>query len=213
MLVMSFHDVIETPGGTRRTRWSCRCDCGVEKVVRGQDLVNGLIKSCGCFRDESTKARFTTHGHGGSVNKSQPQSREYRAWAGAKKRCTNQKESHWKDYGGRGILMCDRWLNSFEAFLADMGTCPNGFEIDRIDVDGNYEPNNCRWISHRDQAVNKRNTCHVEMHDGSRRPLIDVCREMAADYFVVHGRLRSGWTLGEAIAIPVGMKRGGQISA
>lgn len=203
LFVIDLHDICETPGGTKRTRWMCRCDCGVEKVVRGQDLVTGAIRSCGCFQSESSARRRTTHGQ----TKQGKFSREYTSWAGAKKRCTNPKDRNYRHYGGRGIRMCDRWSKDFAAFFADMGPCPEGMEIDRVDVNGDYKPCNCRWATLSQQALNKRNTKYVEMFDGAKRPLMEVCREMGVDYFVVYSRLKNGWTLGRAIAAPLGTSR------
>jgi len=129
-----------------RAAWNCVCDCGNEKVISTEHI--NRVKSCGCFQLERTSAANRTHGH--------TKTRTYRIWTGMKQRCSNQKTNSYADYGGRGIKVCDRWLHSFENFLADMGECPPGLEIDRADNDGNYEPGNCQWATEKTQANNRR---------------------------------------------------------
>jgi len=130
--------------------WVCRCVCGKVITVRGSDLRMGKHKSCGCFQKE----KVTKHGHtkyGGE------KSREYTAWAGMKQRCYNLNNPRYKDWGGRGIKVCQRWLDSFENFLADMGACPlDKNSLDRIDNNKDYAPGNCRWANPKEQSQNKR---------------------------------------------------------
>lgn len=125
--------------------YRCLCECGAKKDAAGYSLRAGKVRSCGCLQRESR-----VH-HGASYTV------EYQAWRGMKRRCYNPSSPGYDSWGGRGIAVCDRWKNSFESFLADMGERPGeGYSLDRIDVDGNYEPGNCRWATAATQSRNKR---------------------------------------------------------
>lgn len=130
-------------------RFICLCDCGNEKVVMLSNLKNGSTNSCGCLNKEKVSVRSKTHGDSGSP--------EHRTWKLMKRRCDYPKGNRWIHYGGRGIKVCDRWLNSYENFLNDMGRKPTPkHSIDRINPDGNYEPSNCRWATAKEQSKNQR---------------------------------------------------------
>ena len=139
-----------------RSYWLCRCDCSTERIVFSQSLRSGGSKSCGCLSLELITARMTTHGK--SSAKSRKLTPEYRTWASAKSRCQNSNSTGWKDYGGRGIKMCDEWTNSFSAFLSFIGTRPSAkHSLDRYpDNDGDYRPGNVRWATGKQQQSNRR---------------------------------------------------------
>lgn len=131
----------------------CRCDCGKEKMITIAHLLKRTIKSCGCIRSEKTIARKTKHGFGGGKIK---RSKEYESWAAMRKRCNNPNDKAYKNYGGRGIIICNSW-EDFNNFITDMGPRPDGKSLDRVNNDGNYEPSNCRWATRLEQNRNKRN--------------------------------------------------------
>lgn len=139
--------------GNDGAMWHCLCDCGAETVTRGQFLRTGRAQSCGCLQRYTASVLSFKHGHA----KQPARSSIYSTWSGIIDRCTNPNNRAFKNYGGRGIGICDRWRFSFEAFLQDMGEKPSqAHSIDRIDNDGNYEPGNCRWATRDQQNTNKR---------------------------------------------------------
>lgn len=141
--------------GSRR-RWNCRCDCGTEREFDQRRLTSGQTVSCGCYAKEMSPKRHVSHG-----KSRDPEFRTtYVTWKNMKQRCMDPLSVNYKHYGGRGISICDRWLglSGFENFLSDMGKRPEKKTLDRIDVNGNYEPSNCRWATAKEQGLNRRNT-------------------------------------------------------
>lgn len=155
--------------------WVCRCDCGEIRKVQTGNLKSGKTKSCG------------NHGQG-AVSHGRSYSPIYRSWASMKQRCINPLTPAYKNYGGRGISICERWL-LFENFLTDMGERPRGYWLDRIDVDGNYELKNCRWATATEQARNRRTTVRLEFQ-GKTQSIADWADELGINYETLYQRIR-----------------------
>lgn len=144
----------------KKTRWWCRCACGVEKLIQTTAMVCGDSKSCGCGGDGRKKTRVES-GCGASKD------RLYKVWTAMKQRCENPKDPGWANYGGRGISVSEAWRSSFEVFKADMGPQPAETSVDRTDVNLGYCKENCRWATHMEQGLNKRNA--VRIHTGGKQ--------------------------------------------
>lgn len=163
--------------GRHRSVWRFKCDCGevVDRVI--DPIRSGLVNSCGCIRKEKTSARAFVHGH----RRYGKSSKTLMAYEKAKSRCNNPNDARYRTYGERGIKMCDRWMQGFSNFLADMGECPEGLTLERIDNNSGYTPGNCRWATREDQAKNKTNNVIV-YHEGERLILADFARLMNVEY-------------------------------
>ncbi len=171
----------------RHIYWECVCECGVVKDISRCSLRNGFSKSCGCLNEE------VVHG----IEHGMTRSPEWVAWINMRTRCLNQNNNHWRNYGGRGIKICQRWLDSFVNFYADMGPS-NGMTIERDDVNGNYEPNNCRWIPSEDQSRNKTTTRKITAF-GREQLFIDWARELDMKPSHLHYHLKTGRTIEEIV--------------
>lgn len=170
-----------------RASWECLCDCGARKIIGAQGMKSGAIRSCGCLMRESRLTHSLRHG------KARPgvhRSREYQSWSSAKTRCYNPNNVKFEIYGARGITMCERWRSSFINFLADMGPCPPGLTIERIDNDLGYEPGNCRWATRTEQARNKRSCIHV-MDGGESVVLKEYARRHGFSYKALYHQHRT----------------------
>lgn len=128
----------------------CQCDCGVIKYFTRGNVLASYTKSCGCFRNDRVIATCQTHGQKSGAGAT----RTYRIWAAMKSRCDNINRDNYKYYGGRGITYCPEWA-SFEAFFRDMGACPDGMELDRFDNNKGYNKENCSWITHQENVLNR----------------------------------------------------------
>ena len=169
-----------------KSRWLCSCDCGKEKIVLGDSLRNGITSSCGCKYFESNKGRNKTHG--------QTKTRLHRIWSSMKQRCNYPNARCFELYGGRGITVCDEWSNSFEAFRdwALANGYAEGLTIDRINVNGNYEPSNCRWATFKEQENNRTNNRKVT-YKGKEYTLSKLAEELHISSATLAWRLNHGW--------------------
>lgn len=174
----------------------CRCDCGNLVQVELGSLRSGNTKSCGCYWREVVTRVNSTHG---MTNTSL-----YNTWRGMKERCLNQNSSNYKNYGGRGIKICPEWLD-FENFKkwALKNRYRNGLTIERIDNDGDYCPENCRWASRLEQGNNKRNN-HMITYRGETKSVASWARKYGINYTTLQSRLQSGWPIEKALTIKPG---------
>lgn len=167
--------------------WNCRCECGTESVVQASNLKTGHTTSCGC-----------SIVHDGNRTHGMSTSGTYRSWVAMKRRCDNANYHEWHLYGGRGIRVCDRWKDSFEAFVEDMGIRPDGCTLDRKNVELGYSKDNCRWATHAEQAKNKRNSAFPG------KSLKDICDDHGLNVHTVASRIRKqGMTIEQALSAPL----------
>lgn len=172
--------------------YKCKCDCGNIIYVNGNKLRSGHTKSCGCYRKEL----LTSHGKSNT--------RLYNIYHHMKARCYNITHDRYKDYGARGIVVCDEWLTDFTAFYN--WSIENGYRenltIDRIDVNGNYEPNNCRWATPKEQQRNTRYNRNYTIN-GETHCLIEWCERLNRNYNTVACRINRGWPVEKALFTPI----------
>ncbi len=186
LVVTSLHGHKRFPAGASHPQWECRCDCGTTVIVDAVRLRSGSQMSCGCIARSMARDRMLIHG--------KTKSREHRAWASMRDRCLRPNANVYRYYGGRGITICQAWIDSFEAFLSDMGPCPAGYTIERKDHDGNYEPDNCCWIPKSEQSKNRRGCVLLEM-DGRRVSIPEAAKAIGMTHWTLRRRLTSGLTL------------------
>ncbi len=176
-----------------QTRWLCQCECGNKKIIQGNHLKSNRIKSCGCL--QKIKPSNLKHGHSsnGIISKT------YRTWYSMIQRCNNPNNTRYKDYGGRGIKVCEAWL-TFKGFLQDMGERPEGLTLDRIDNSKGYYKENCKWSTQKEQQRNRRNNKLITIN-GITKCLTEHCKERKLNYWTIRSRLQTGWTSEEALEI------------
>lgn len=168
----------------QKSTWECICVCGTITIVVGSNLINGTTKSCGCYQRSQTSISKLKHGHSNSTT-------EWHSWVNMKTRCYNIKSADYKYYGGRGIIVCERWKFNFDNFLLDMGLKPSPtHSLDRINTNGNYEPNNCRWGTQEQQARNKRTNKWFE-YNGVKMILADWAKYFGVDQGNLHISIKS----------------------
>lgn len=182
-----------------QVKWHCKCDCGEETDVQSNSLRNGRVRSCGCLLREKAaeqcRISFATH--------HLRHSRLYPIWVGMKGRCYNLHNKSYPRYGGRGITVCNEWLHNFQAFYdwAMVNGYRDDLSIDRIDVNGNYEPSNCRWATMKEQQ-NNRSTNRIITIGNKTKTLKEWCEQYGLDYKMVHKKITVlGWTPEEALEL------------
>lgn len=173
-------------------RWHCICKCGTEGIVRDSELRRLGSNSCGCYNREISSTHHSTN------------TRLYNIWHGMKQRCNNLKNKDANNYSGRGISICEEWNNSFETFME--WSLLNGYQddlsIDRIDVNGDYCPENCRWVTAKDQSRNTRFN-HLLTFNDKTQTMADWADETGINYFTLSKRIAHGWSVERAIKQPV----------
>lgn len=207
-VVVGRADDMISPSGRHRIMWNCKCDCGNYKSVLGASLTAGTVVSCGCYKAELKKDLLTTHGEtvGGKP------SHLYRVWDGMKARCYNPKKTYYPIYGGRGIKMCDEWHYSFEAFRdwAMANGYANNLTIDRIDNNGDYCPENCRWVTIKEQNNNKSNS-HYLIYNGEKKTIAQWAEETGFSFHLLYLRIAKGMSVEDALLTPRKVKGNGHI--
>lgn len=161
------------------SKWICSCDCGEYCSIRGSSLISNSSGSCGCLQIKLVKERSTTHG--------MKSTQSYATWRGIYNRCNNQNDPGYKYYGGRGIKRCKRW-DKFENFLEDMGEKPSNLSLDRIDNDGDYCKQNCRWATRDEQANNTSRNRIIEVN-GEKYTIAQLARKIGVNYNTLQHRI------------------------
>ncbi len=184
----------ETNG--RRHKWECRCDCGIDTIVAGNNLKSGNTSSCGCIRSEKSRARRLTHG--------KRHAPEYITWASMRSRCSKPSNKSFPRYGGRGIRVCKRWAR-FENFIADMGERPSpSYTLDRRNNNSDYKPSNCRWATKQEQANNRRSNRLVRYRNltVTLREALDMAGNIVSFNTAKARAFDYGWDIAAAVETP-----------
>jgi hypothetical protein len=179
----------------KQTRWLCKCDCGKEKTIIGVHLTNGMSKSCGCMQKEIVSKIKT-------INGLNSKSRLYKIFCGMKQRCYNTNEKAYHNYGGRGITVCDEWLNNTLLFIAwaKSNGYKNNLTIERINNDKGYSPDNCKWATRKEQNRNRRDNVFITFKKETKN-LIDWAEYLNMNHHTIMNRIKSGWTVKDALTV------------
>ena len=178
----------------KHPKWLCQCDCGTIKEIHVGLVTREHTKSCGCLSKEVASEHNSTHGH----SRGYKRTKTYAAWSAMRRRCYDPKNSKYHRYGGRGISVCDAWLNSFENFLQDMGEAPENMSLDRINNNGNYTPENCRWATQKEQ-VNNRNV-PLYTFNNETRSLKEWSKLSGVSEVTLRARLRKNLSAEEVLS-------------
>lgn len=194
-LIVTEYAFYKKVSNSRKHFWRVICDCGVEKIVRESHLLakTKATISCGCYRDAAIGIRCKTHGL--------TKTKTYKVWQAMVHRCTYSSNAHYKNYGGRGITVCDRWLTSIESFIEDMGEAPENLMLDRIDGEKGYYKENCRWATRTEQNRNKRDNRYLTIN-GETKLMLDWSRESGIKFATIYHRIKRGWTADKAVKTP-----------
>ena len=189
-------------------RWMCKCDCGNETIVKAKNLKSGGTKSCGCLQKEIARETCKVH----SATHRMSKTTIYNDWNSMKQRCYNPNSEKYHRYGERGIIVCDRWRDSFEAFYEDVSKLPHfgeqGYTLNRIDNDGNYEPNNVEWATPKEQA-NNRQSNHLLTFNDKTQTIVQWAYETGIKSATIARRLKKGWSVEKALTTPTRKRKVG----
>ena len=197
----------ERPGKTtiHRRYWLCQCDCGNEAEVQTGSLTSGNTRTCGCSSADRLDGFRRTHGLSGTYRY------EYNAWSHMRHRCHNPLDIEYKNYGGRGIVVCERWRDDFPTFLADMGPRPKNTTLDRMNNDAGYTPENCRWISLRENLRNMRKTRFLTF-EGRTQSFMAWVEELGIKYITLYTRIyQRHWDIERALSTPFPPRQPGKV--
>lgn len=175
--------------------WKFKCDCGAEIIASIGQVRSGNTTSCGCFAKEKLRSRNEK-----MAKHKCTRSPTWNSWSAMRRRCQKQDDKDYHKYGARGIVVCERW-QSFENFMADMGERPEGMTIDRVDNNGNYEPENCRWATPLQQSRNSRNSVVIE-YQGEKHCVAEWAALVGIEVKTLQYRIRSGWDVEKALSTP-----------
>lgn len=177
-----------------KIKWVCVCECGKRKEIFKTNIISGKSKSCGCLQKECVSMANKKRKVHGALNTG-----AYKSWKAMNQRCCNPNNESYDNYGGRGIRVCERWLNSFENFYADMGDRPKGKSLDRIDNDRKYCPENCKWSSAKEQSNNRRNSIVLTLN-GESKTMSEWSRLTGIKYITIWTRIKKyNWPVSKAL--------------